>query len=174
MVPTSLRLKVLRFGHESAFAGHLGVKKTFDRIVSNFYWPSIFASVRRYCASFDICQRAVKKSSVSRASLHSVPVVGITFEKVAVDLIGPIVPVSDRGNRWILTFVNYTTRYPEAIAWKATDTETVAEALLVIFFRVGVPKVMVSDHGPKFVSNIMVAVARLFATFVNQTQLKGI
>ena len=41
MVPTSLRLKVLKLGHETAFAGHLGVKKTFDRIVSNFYWPGI-------------------------------------------------------------------------------------------------------------------------------------
>ena len=163
MVPTSLRLKVLRLGHESAFAGHLGVKKTFDRIVSNFYWPGIFARVRRYCASCDICQRTVKKSSVSRAPLYSVPVVGIPFEKVAVDLIGPIVPVSDRGNRWILTLVDYATRYPEAIALKATDTETVAEALLVMFSRVGVPKVMVSDNGPQFVSNIMVAVARLLS-----------
>ena len=100
---------------------------------------------------------------MSRAPLHSVPVVGIPFEKVAVDLIGPIVPVSERGNRCTLTLVDYATRYPEAIALKATDTETVAEALLVMFSRVGVPKVMVSDNGPQFVSNIMVAVARLLS-----------
>ena len=62
MVPTSARLKVLRLGHESAFAGHLGVKKPFDCIVYNFYWPGIFARVRRYCASCDICQRTVKKT----------------------------------------------------------------------------------------------------------------
>ena len=64
---------------------------------------------------------------------------------------------------WILTLVDYATRYPEAIALKATDTETVAEALLVMFSRVGVPTVMVSDNGPQFVSNIMVEVARLLS-----------
>ena len=150
-------------GHETAFAGHLGVKKTFDRIVSNFYWPGIFSRVRRFCASCDICQRTVKKSSVSKAPLHSVPVVGNPFEKVAIDLIGPIFPVSSRGNRWILTLIDYATRYPEAIALKSTDTETVAEALLDIFSRVGVPNSIVSDNGPQFVSNIMKEVSRLLS-----------
>ena len=44
--------------------------------------------VRRLCASCDICQRTVKKSSVYKAPLHSVPVVGNPFEKVAIDHIG--------------------------------------------------------------------------------------
>ena len=107
MLPTSLRLKVLRLGHESACAGQLGVKKTFDRIVSNFYSPGIFARVRRYCASCDICQRTVQKNNVSRAPLHSVPVVGISFNLNAVDLIDPTVPVSDRGNRRELESIYY-------------------------------------------------------------------
>ena len=82
---------------------------------------------------------------------------------MAIDLIGPIFPVSSRGNRWILTLIDYATRYPEAIALKSTDTETVAEALLDIFSRVGVPNSIVSDNGPQFVSNIMKEVSRLLS-----------
>ena len=91
MVPTALRLKVLTLGHEAAFAGHLGVKKTFDRIAANFLWPGILQLIQRFCVSCDICQRTVQKGSVSRAPLHSIPVVGIPFEKVAIDITGPTV-----------------------------------------------------------------------------------
>jgi hypothetical protein len=30
--------------------------------------------------------------------------------------VGPLVPITDKGNRYILTLVDYTTRYPEAVA----------------------------------------------------------
>ena len=48
MVPTSLRLKVLRLGQEFACAGQLGVKKTFDRIVSNSYSPGAVCMSHTY------------------------------------------------------------------------------------------------------------------------------
>ena len=49
------------------------------------------------------------------------------------DLVGPIAPVTDRGNRYILTMVDYATRYPEATALKSIEAETVAEALVTMF-----------------------------------------
>ena len=140
MVPTELRSKVLALGHEAMFAGHLGVKKTLGRISASFYWPGILQSVQRFCSSCDICQRTVRKGSVSRAPLHSIPVVNVPFEKVAIDIIGPIVPKSGRGHRWILTLVDFATRYPEAVCLKSIETETIAEALLTIFARMGIPK----------------------------------
>jgi len=36
------------------------------------------------------------------------------FKRVAVDLIDPIAPVTDRENRYVLTMLDYETRYPEA------------------------------------------------------------
>ena len=63
------------------------------------------------------------------------------------DLIGPIAPVTDRGNRYILTMVDYATRYPEATALKSIEAETVAEALVTMFSRVGIPEEILSDQG---------------------------
>ena len=57
MVPKKLRNEVLRLGHEGIFAGHLGIKKSSDRILTNFYWPGIFGDIRRFCQSCDICQK---------------------------------------------------------------------------------------------------------------------
>ena len=92
-----------------------------------------------------------------------VPIVGIPFMKIAIDLIGPIEPTSQRGYRWILTIVDYATRYPEAVALRNTDTEAIAEALLSLIARVGIPSCIVSDQGTQFVSKVMQDVSRLLS-----------
>ena len=161
VVPTKFRKEVLRLGHESVLAGHLGIKKTTDRILMSFFWPGVFGDIRRYCQSCDVCQRTVGKGTVQRAPVQPMPLVHTPFEKVAIDLIGPLSPPTSKGNRWILTLVDFSTRYPEAVALAKTDTETVAEALLSIFSRVGFPTEILSDNGPQFVSNVMNEVSRL-------------
>ena len=95
------------------------------------------------------------------------PLIDTPFERIAVDLVGPIAPVSDAGNRYILTVVDYATRYPEAIPLMKIEIERVAEALLEIFSRVGFPKEVLSDRGIQFTSDLMKEVTRL----VSITQL---
>ena len=85
----------------------------------------------------------------------------MTFKRVAVDLIGPLSPVSDRGNRYILTMVDFATQYPEAVALPGIEAERVAEALLELFCRLGVPQQILSDCGTQFTSDVMQEVGRL-------------
>ena len=73
------------------------------------------------------------------------PIVDTPFEQVAVDLIGPINPPSSEGHRYILTLVDYGTRYPEAVPLKNATSETVSDALITIFSRLGVPRKMITD-----------------------------
>ena len=63
----------------------------------------------------------------------------VPFQQFAVDLIGPIMPVSGNGNRYILTIVDFAAKYPETVALPRIETERVAEALLDLFSRVGFP-----------------------------------
>ena len=86
------------------------------------------------------------------------------FKRVAVDLGGPISPVSKKGNRYILTVVDFATRYPEAVALPKIETELVAEALLEVFSRVGFPREMLTDRGTQFTSDMMKEVSRLVST----------
>ncbi|XP_077863842.1 uncharacterized protein LOC144348235 [Saccoglossus kowalevskii] len=74
------------------------------------------------------------------------PIIDEPFHRVAIDLIGPISPISDKGNRYILVVVDFATRYLEAIALPKIETERVAEALLEIFCRVGFPTEILSDR----------------------------
>ena len=75
------------------------------------------------------------------------PLIDKLFKRVAIDLVGPIGPPSEDGHRYILTLVNFATRYPEAVPLKNIDTETVAETLEDIFSRLGVPEEILSDLG---------------------------
>ena len=79
------------------------------------------------------------------------------------DLIGPIHPPSDKGHRYLLTIMDYSTRYPEAIPLTNIDTETVAEALVEVYARVGIPHEVLTDMGSQFVSDIMKEVSRLLS-----------
>ena len=91
------------------------------------------------------------------------PLIDKPFKRVAIDLVGPIGPPSEDGHRYISTLVDFATRYPEAVPLKNIDTETVAEALVDIFSRLGVPEEILSDLGTQFVSECMKEVTRLLS-----------
>ncbi|XP_069140935.1 uncharacterized protein [Argopecten irradians] len=123
VVPAQYRNFVLRLAHDSVMAGHLGAKRTADRILLEFYWPGVIADVSRYCRSCDVCQRTFPKGRVTKVPLGRMPLIDVPFQRVAIDLVGPLQPATDRGNRYILTLVDYATRYPEAVALRGIEAE---------------------------------------------------
>ena len=109
MVPEKLRRKVMKVAHDSILGGHLGIRKTTDKMLTSFYWPGIQSDVTRYCRSCDICQRTVHKGRVTKVSLEKMPLIDTPFKRCAVDLVGPIHPPSEEGHRYILMLVEYAT-----------------------------------------------------------------
>ena len=95
-------------------------------------------------------ERRLCQSAVAEYSFIAVP-----FKRVAVDLVGPIFPPSNAGHQYILTFIDYATRYPETIPLKNISTELVAEVLVGICSQVGVPDEVLSDLGNQFIFDCM-------------------
>ena len=95
--------------------------------------------------------------------LQKIPLIDTPFKRVAVDLIWPIFPSSKEGYRYILSMVDYATRYSDAVPFKNIDTETVAEALLDMYSRLGFPDEVLSDNGTQFISECIEEVSRLFS-----------
>ena len=65
-LPDSLRKNVLSSAHDTTTGGHLGIKKTREKIMSDFYWLGIYKDVARYCRSYDICQKTLRNETSSR------------------------------------------------------------------------------------------------------------
>ena len=112
-------------------------------------------------SAFNGQQRTVKRGSVKKVPLGSMPLIDTPFKRVAGDIIGPIAPLSEAGHRYILTLVDNATRYPEAVPLKKITTEAVAEVLLDIYSRVGIPEEVLTDQGTQFMSECMQEVSRL-------------
>ncbi|XP_040077970.2 uncharacterized protein LOC120849798 [Ixodes scapularis] len=163
VVPRDFRMIVLKLAHEGIMAGHQGTKKTTDRVQEEFYWPGVTAEIKRFVKSCDICQRTVPKHLVARAPLGTMEIIGTPFQRVGIDIIGPIKPSSENGNRYILTMIDFATRYPDAVALKSMETTEVAEGLLQKFSRVGLPQEVLSDRGSCSTSGLMKEISRLLS-----------
>ena len=107
----------------SIMGGHMGKRRPLIRFRAH--------SIGRVFKSCDVCQKTVNKGSIPKVPLEKMPLIDKPFKRIAIDLVGPIGPPSEDGHRYILTMVDFATRYPEANPLKSIDTETVAEALVL-------------------------------------------
>ena len=154
VVPESYRNEILRVGHAIPLSGHMGNAKTLDRIAAHFFWPGLSSDVRKYCATCPQCQLVARKLKSQRAPLKPVEVVTEPFKKIAINIVGEL-PRSTSGYKYILTIVDYATRYPEAIPLRTTSSKAIANALIQYFSKVGIPDEIVSDQGSNFMSKLM-------------------
>ena len=71
---------------------------------------------------------------------------------VSIDICGPY-PITQKKHRYLLTYIDHFTRYPEAIPIQNQEVETVTRALVtLVFTRHGCPQVLSSDRGTNFVT----------------------
>ena len=114
VVPESYRNEILRVGHTIPLSGHMGSKKTFDRIAAHFSWPGLSFDVRKYCATCLQCQLVARKLKSKRALLKPLENVTEPLKKIVIDIVGEL-PRTKTGYKYILTIVDHATRYREAI-----------------------------------------------------------
>ena len=67
------------------------------------------------------------------------------------DIVGPL-ERTPRGHRYILVVCDYATRYPEAFPLRKVTATTIAQAILQLFSRVGIPQEIITDQGTAFLS----------------------
>ena len=76
------------------------------------------------------------------------------------DIVGPL-PKSRVGHKYILVICDYATRYPEAVPLRSINAQHVAEELMQVFARVGIPQEILTDQGTNFTSQLLNEVYRL-------------
>ena len=159
VLPQQCRKTVLHLAHTIPLAGHMGRDKTTRRILQRFYWPTVYKDTADYCRSCAECQKS-RDQRMRRAPLVPLPIIKEPFERIAMDIVGPL-PRSRSGNRFILVICDYATRYPEAVPLRTIDAENIAEELIKFFSRVGIPKEILTDQGSNFVSQLLTEIYRL-------------
>ena len=154
-MPKVYHREVISIAHDNGpMAGHLGIRKTHDRILNYFWWPTLRKDVSEYCRSCHTCQVGGKPNQkISTAPLKPIPAFDEPFSRVIVDCVGPL-PKTKSGNQYLLTIMCASTRFPEAIPLRNIKAKTIVKALIKFFTLVGLPKSIQSDQGSNFTSGL--------------------
>ncbi|GFS62208.1 retrovirus-related Pol polyprotein from transposon 297 [Trichonephila clavipes] len=107
--------------------------------------------VEDFVKTCDKCQRVGKPQDKKKAPLKIVPVITEIFTKINIDASGPL-PMTPSGNKYIITALCMSSRYPDAIPVANLCSTTVVNALLQIFSRMGFPRELQTDQGTSFMS----------------------
>ena len=154
VVPKKYRRYVINIAHDTPLSGHLGVNKTYQKVLSHFYWPKIKNDIFKYCRSCHTCQVVGKPNqTIPNAPLYPIPAFDEPFSRILIDCVGPL-PKAKSGNEYLLTIMCTSTRFPEAIPLRNIKAKTIVKTLVEFFTRFGLPKAIQSDQGSNFMSNL--------------------
>ena len=143
------RQRCLTLSHDKF--GLAGRNRMSQYIKKYFYWPSMTVDAAKHIRSCDTCQRT-DKTSPKRMRMQKRELVSMPSERVAIDIVGPF-NVAKGFFKYLLTYIDMATRWPEAVPLRKTTTTIVIQQLTQIFARNGFPMSLVSDNGPQFVAD---------------------
>ncbi|KAK3102810.1 hypothetical protein FSP39_014067 [Pinctada imbricata] len=168
LIPKSERRFVLESSHDSKTSGHLGIRKTHDKISQRFYWPGLKADVKDYIRGCEICAKRKGPPKDKRAPMKVVEA-GFPMERIALDILGEL-PKTDSGNKYIVVISDYYTKWTESFAMPNMEARTVAKILVEeVISRYGVPTYIHSDQGKQFESSLFQEMCSLLGIHKTRT-----
>jgi len=136
------------------------VSRTAEFINRKYWWETLRKDVSKFIKRCEACAKR-KTGHRTIAPLGEALVAHEFLDVVSLDIVGPL-PVTERGNKYLLTFDDHFTRFCEAIPIAKQDTETIARKFLIkIITQFGVPKKLLTDRGANFTSGLIKETCRL-------------
>lgn len=168
VVPRSWIYTVLQQLHSSPSGGHLGFFKTLEKVRSRFYWPGQRHDIEDWCRACEQCAARKSPPRRNRAPMQQM-LAGGPFQRVAMDILGPL-PLTDRGNKYILVLGDYFTKWVEAFPLPNMEANTIANTFVSHFVsRFGAPDVLHTDQGRNFESALFKEVCLLLGVCKTRT-----
>ena len=167
VVPPVLRNELLKLVHDHKTSGHLGEAKTYARLKQFCYWPGCKADVKRWCKRCHQCALIKPGGEHKRAPLLQ-QLSGMPMERIAADIVGPL-PETERGNRYLLVLQDYFSKWMEVYPLPQKTTMQVADKLLEMITRMGIPRQFHTDQGGEFTSDIIKNLCQLLEIDKTQT-----
>ncbi|GFX17428.1 retrovirus-related Pol polyprotein from transposon 17.6 [Trichonephila clavipes] len=107
---------------------------------------------------------------IKKAPLKLVPVIQEVFTKLNIDACGPL-PITSKGNRYLITGICMSSKFPEAIPVSDISSVSVTDALLNIFSRMGFPREIQCDQGTSFTSALTTEFFERFGILVRHSSV---
>ena len=156
VVPESLKRSILQEAHCTNLAGHFAFQKVYDRICRHYRWKGLRSDVHKFCRSCLVCSSRRGPGRPLCPPLTPIPVGGL-FHRVGIDVLQ--LPVTRNGNRYVICFLDYLTKWVEAFPASNQQAETIALLFVDnVVCKHGVPDELLSDRGSNFLSELLQSV----------------
>ena len=147
-IPQEMESIVIKQYHDQL--GHMGLDKTYDSIRLKYFFPNMYRKVNTYIEKCIPCQAISDKKP--KPPLHETEIPLYPFAKIGLDLSGPY-PTTLLGNRYIVSFVDLYSGWPEAFPVPDKSADRIVHLILEeIFPRFGCPLQIVTDNGTENVN----------------------
>ena len=167
-LPDSLMDKVFHLCHIHPLSAHFALASTLKRVRFRFMFPHMTAIVATKLMGCQGCVQKIAKDPYKHSVFCSREVPGIN-EKINWDIVGPL-PLSENNNMYILSIVDYFSRWLEMIPIPDKSATTIARAIYSNWIcRYGTFAQLHADNSKEFHSNLVEEVAKsleIYQTFI--------
>ncbi|KAD3068716.1 hypothetical protein E3N88_36596 [Mikania micrantha] len=155
--------------HTTPSGGHSGFYLTYRRLAVNLYWPGMTTAVKKFVRECDVCQRCKASSAVPGGLLQPLNIPDAIWEDLAMNFIVGLPP--SKGFNVILVVVDHLSKYAHFLLLKHPYTARyVADLFIKEIIRLhGIPKSIVSDQDPLFLSKFWQEIFRSMGTQLNMS-----
>uniref|UniRef100_A0A672G596 Gypsy retrotransposon integrase-like protein 1 n=1 Tax=Salarias fasciatus TaxID=181472 RepID=A0A672G596_SALFA len=137
--------------HFNDIGHHLGQKKTVHRIQSKYYWLGIIKDVVDWIKVCETCQHTERNKNLAR-TVRPIKV-DAPWEIIGIDFLGPF-PETQQGNKSVVVFIDYFSKWAEAFPVQKTDALSVARCISKCIYRFGVPKMVACSQNADFCDEV--------------------
>ena len=161
----NLKKTLLQEMHSIPFAGHQGYQKTLARVQQHFWWPGHTLEVRDFVISCPVCQTEKYEARAPVGQLQPLQIPEQKWTEISMDFVTGL-PTTRSSCKGVLVIVDRATKMVHLCAIPQEVNAAVAAQL---FWNTcgrlhGIPRAILSDRDPRFVSKFWQELWRIFGT----------
>ncbi|CAF4830994.1 unnamed protein product [Pieris macdunnoughi] len=146
--------KILHDNHDIPIAGHLGTARMLNRIKEKYYWKNMRSDVETYIKNCSLCQSNKALRQTNRAPMQITTTSTKPFERIGMDLVGPLPEAGLQSLKYILTMQDDLTKFSFAYPIANATSEDTFECLVHFISIFGIPRMILTDQGTNFTAEL--------------------
>jgi hypothetical protein len=168
----NMRTNIMKIYHDSPANGaHFGRDKTLYKIKQRYFWPSMTKDITNHVKTCLPCAKFNPRRRKPPGALQPLQPPNGVWQLISMDFHGPIVPASQRGNRYIISATDVLSKFVVTKAVRDCTAQTTARFIKEdIISKFGTPRCILTDNGTHFTASLMtelfkqLGITHLYAT----------